>query len=131
MHTTRPSFRTFVASAAFAVAVAACNSGTLPTAVPSIDLPTLPADAAAACVDAPTLAIINQLRETGADVPALLNANKDALIAGLNDMQSGDATTTAWRDAVVNALQAGDADAAAAEIAKLADDEVTITPCEG
>jgi hypothetical protein len=82
-----------------------------------------------ACVDAPTMAIIDQLQATGADLPALLAANKDALIAGLSDLESSDPNTTAWRDALVDALESGDVDAAADEIARLANDEVTITPC--
>jgi hypothetical protein len=96
-------------------------------------IPTLPpnniASGMAACVDAPTLALIDQLRATGADVPTLLAANKDALIAGLGALESSDPDTTAWRDALVDALESGDADAAADEIARLANDEVTITPC--
>jgi hypothetical protein len=128
MHTRRPSIRAFVAAAAFAMAVAACGGSTLPSAVPSIAIPTLP-PGSSACLDAPTMAILDQLRATGADVPALLAANKDALIGGLNDLESTDPNVTAWRDALVGALQSGDMDAAAAEIAKLANDEVTIAPC--
>jgi hypothetical protein len=75
------------------------------------------------------MAIIDQLRAAGANVPALLAANKDALIAGLGRLQSSDPTTTAWRDALVGALQSGNMTAAAAEVAKLANGQVTITPC--
>jgi len=125
--------RRAVVAAAFALALAACSGSALSTNVPSIAVPTLPPDlasaAAGACVDAPTMAIIGQLRATGADAPALLEANKDALIAGLGRLESSDATTTTWRDALVDALEAGDFDAAADEVAKLADDEVTLTPC--
>lgn len=133
MHSRRPSLRSLVVSAAFALSVAACGGGTLPSAVPSIDIPTFPPDdmasGTAACVDAPTMTIIDQLRATGADVPSLLETNKDALIAGLGNLESSDPATTAWRDALVGALESGDMDAAAAEVAKLANDEVTITPC--
>lgn len=133
MHTRRPTIRSFVASAAFALAVAACGGSSLPSSVPSIDVPTLPPDlasgAAAGCIDASTLAIIDQVRTTGADAPALLEANKDALISGLGGLDSSDPTVTAWRDALVDALEAGDFDAAADEVAKVANNEVTITAC--
>ena len=125
--------RSFVASTALVVAVAACGGAALPTSVPSIDIPTLPPDVMAsgeaACVDAPTMAIIDQLQAAGADVPSLLAANKDALIAGLSDLDSSDPNTTAWRDSLVGALRSGDFDAAADEIARLSNDEVTLTPC--
>jgi hypothetical protein len=125
--------RKAVVAAAFALALAACSGSALSTNVPSIAVPTLPPDlasaAAGACVDAPTMAIIGQLRATGADAPALLEANKDALIAGLGRLESDDATTMTWRDALVDALEAGDFDKAADEIARLANDEVTLTPC--
>jgi len=131
MHTRRP-LRSLVASAAFALVVGACG-GALPSGVPSIDIPTFPPDGmasgTAACVDASTMAIIDQLRATGSDAPALLEANKDQLISGLSGLESSDPNTTAWRDALVDALEAGDFDAAASEIARLANDEVTITPC--
>jgi hypothetical protein len=132
MHT-RTTFRTLIAAAAFSLALAACGGSTLPTNAPSIAVPTLPPDmasaAAGACVDAPTMAIIGQLRATGADAPALLEANKDALIAGLGRLESSDSATTTWRDALVDALEARDFDKAADEIARLANDEVTLTPC--
>ena len=75
------------------------------------------------------MAVIDQLRATGADLPALLAANKDALIAGLGDLESSDPDTIAWRDALVDALESDDMAAAAVEISKLADDEVSITRC--
>ena len=132
MHT-RTTFRTLIAAAAFSLALAACGGSTLPTNAPSIAVPTLPPDmasaAAAGCVDAPTLAIINQLRATGADAPSLLEANKDALIVGLGRLQSDDPALTMWRDSLVAALESDDMDAAAAEIGMLAGDEVTITAC--
>ena len=52
--------------------------------------------------------VIDQLRAPGADVPALLAANKDALITGLEDLESADPATMAWRDALVTALTNGD-----------------------
>jgi len=125
--------RSLAASAALVVAVAACGSAALPTTIPSIDIPTFPPDdiasGTAACVDAPTMAVLDELRAAGADVPSLLAANKDALITGLGDLESSDPNTTAWRDSLVGALRSGDFDAAADEIARLSNDEVTITPC--
>ena len=135
MHTKRTTPRSLAAGAAgictLALALAACG-GTVPTSIPSISVPTLPPDAMSAlpsCVDATTMAVIDQLRAAGADVPTLLEANDDALIAGLNDLELSDATVTAWRDALVEALEAGDFNAAAVEIARLANNEVTIRPC--
>jgi hypothetical protein len=132
MHTRRATLRTFAAAAALAFALAACG-GTLPTGVPSIDIPTFPPDdmasGTAACIDAPTMEIIDELRATGADMPAILAENKDDLIAGLSDLESSDPNTTAWRDSLVDALESDDMNAAAVQIARLANDEVTITPC--
>jgi len=132
MHTPT-SLRRVVAAAAFSLALAACSGSALSTNVPSIAVPTLPPDmasaAAGACVDAPTMAIIGQLRATGADAPALLEANKDALITGLGRLESSDSATTTWRDALVDALEAGDFDKAADEVARLANGEVTLAPC--
>jgi hypothetical protein len=119
---------------AAALSLGACQAGTnaVPT-LPSLAIPSFPPDDMASgpntCIDAPTMAIIDQLRAAGANVPALLSANKDALIAGLGRLQSSDPTTTAWRDALVGALQSGNMTAAAAEVAKLANGQVTITPC--
>jgi hypothetical protein len=133
MNTKRTTLRSLVAAGALALALAACGGTTLPTSVPSTAIPTVPPDiasaAAGACVDAPTMAVIDQLRATGADVPTLLAANKDALIAGLNNLESTDPDVTAWRDALVDALESGDMDAAADEIARLANEEVTIAAC--
>jgi hypothetical protein len=121
---------------ATSLGVAACSGGAVPTLpgnVPSELIPTFPPDdlasGTAACIDEPTMAIIDQLRATGADVPGLLAANKDALLSGLGDLESADPATTAWRDALVAALESGDADAAAAQVAILAQGKVTITPC--
>ena len=135
MHTTRKTLLSFLGAPV--LALAACG-GPMPTSipsitVPSITVPTLPPDGlasgTAACVDAPTMAIIDQLRATGADLPTLLAANKDALIAGLGELESSDPAATSWRDALVDALESDDMAAAAAEIAKLADDEIAITTC--
>jgi hypothetical protein len=135
MHTNRPTLRSFAAGAAatlgLALALAACG-GTLPTSVPSINVPSVPPDlmsAVPSCVDAPTMALIDQLKAAGADVPTLLEANDEALIAGLTNLESTDPTVTAWRNDLVDALEAGDFDAAADEIARLASNEVTIAAC--
>lgn len=132
MHTKPTTLRSIAVGGAATLALAftlvACG-GTLPTSVPSITVPTLPADATEACVDAPTMAVLDQLQATGADLPALLAANKDALLGGLGDLESSDPAVTTWRDALVDALESGDMAAAAAEIAKLADDAVTLPRC--
>lgn len=128
MHNTRKTL--FSLLGASVLALAACG-GSVPTSLPSLNVPTLPpvASGTSACVDAPTMTVIDQIRAAGADAPTLLEANDDALIAGLGALESTDATVTAWRDALVEALEAGDFDAAADEIAKLADGEVTIASC--
>lgn len=133
MHNRRPTRRSLAGVAALMLALAACGGGSLPSSVPSELIPTFPPDdmasGTAACIDAPTMAVIDQLRSAGTDLPELLAENSDALIAGLRELESNDPNTTAWRDALVDALEAGDMDAAATEIARLANDEVTITPC--
>jgi hypothetical protein len=128
---TNRSILTLVAAAAFAFG--ACQAGA--SAVPTIPvaIPTFPPDdlasGTAACIDEPTMAIIDQLRATGADVPAILAANKDALLSGLGDLESADPATMAWKTALTGALESGDADAAAAQVAVLASGDITITPC--
>ena len=132
MHTNDTTMRALATAAASTLALAfvlvACG-GSLPTSVPSVSIPTLPADGTAACVDAPTMAVLDQVRATASDAPTLLEANDDALIAGLGNLESTDSTVTAWRDALVEALEAGDFDAAGDEIARLANGEVTIRSC--
>jgi hypothetical protein len=88
-----------------------------------------PSGAAGACLDAPTLAIVNQLNASGADVPGILAANKDALVTGLNKLQSSDPAVLAWRTALVAAIQAGKADDVATQVALVANGQVTIPPC--
>jgi predicted small secreted protein len=124
------------ALAALALGLGACSTSGgagIPTDIASLELPTFPPDdlatGTAACIDAPTMAIIDQLRATGADVPALLAANKAALMAGLEDLDSADPATVDWRDAFLTALDSGDLDAAAAQVAVLAAGDLTITPC--
>ena len=87
------------------------------------------ASGTAACIDAPTMAIIDQLRAPGADVPSLLEANKDALTTGLADLDSSDPTVTEWRDKLLSALASNDMTTAAAQIAVLAANQVQLTPC--
>ncbi len=98
-----------------------------------MEIPTFPPDdlasGTAACIDAPTMAIIDQLRAPGADVPALLVANEDALVTGLGDLESADPAVTEWRDALLTALTSDDMTAAAAQVALLASNEVALTPC--
>jgi len=135
--------RIALTAGALALAFAACSAGggTIASGVPD-DLggmpsgsfiPTFPPDdlssAAAACIDPPTMAIIDQLRAPGADVQAILTQNEDALVAGLGDLDSADPATTEWRDALLSALESGDMTAAAAQVAVLVAGELTITPC--
>lgn len=117
--------------AAAALTLGACNASVIATVPPSISgtVPPVIASQLPACVDAPTLAIIDQIGAAGADVPALLSANKDALIAGLGNLQSSDPVTTTWRDDLVAALQSGNVDLAALQVAKLTNDEVNLTAC--
>ncbi len=126
-----------LAASGLALSLAACAGGTTASSVPddlsSVAIPTFPPDDMAsgtgACIDAPTMAIIDQLRAEGADVPALLAANKDALVTGLGDLESADPAVTAWRDALLSALTSGDMTAAAAQVALVASNEVALTPC--
>ncbi len=115
-----------------ALALGACSGAVIATVPPSLPIPTMPPNVASAapdCVDAPTMAIIDQIGAAGADVPALLSANKDVLIAGLEDLQSTDPAVTTWRDELVGALESGNMDLAALQVAKLTNDEVTLPPC--
>lgn len=99
--------------------------------VPSVNVPTLDPNATpvAGCVDAGTMAVLDQLTAADADVPAILSANKDILIAGLNTLQPADEATTTWRDELVDALENGDMDAAALQVEALASGGVTLTAC--
>ena len=134
-----PARRLFLVLAACALALASAACGPratasgLPGDLASMEVPTFPPDdlasGLAACVDAPTMAIIDQLRAPGADVPALLAANEDALVSGLGDLDSSDPAVLEWRDALLSALAANDMTAAAAQIAALAANEVQLTPC--
>lgn len=130
-----------LAATTLALGLAACGGGNLPSGIPD-DLggvpsdeiiPTFPPDdlatGTAACIDPPTMAIIDQLRAPGADVEALLAANEDALMAGLAELESADPRTTEWRDALLSALGSDDVAAAAAQVAVLVAGDLTITPC--
>jgi hypothetical protein len=75
------------------------------------------------------MAVIDQLTAAGADVTAVLAANKDVLIAGLDTLQPADEATTAWRHELVDALENGDMDSAALQIDTLASGGVTLTAC--
>jgi len=82
-----------------------------------------------ACVDAATLAVFNQLKASGADVQAILTANKEVLLAGVQSMQVTDPTTTTWKNDLVAALQAGDFAKATTLIAEVSSGGVAITTC--
>jgi hypothetical protein len=126
-----------LAATGLAFSLAACGgtsiASNLPGDLESMEIPTFPPDdlasGTAACIDAPTMAIIDQLRAPGADVPALLAANEDALVAGLDDLESADPAVNEWRDALLTALTSDDMTAAAAQIALLAANQVALTPC--
>ena len=115
----------------FLFLLGAC-SGPAASALPTIEggVPTVPPSGlAGACLDTDTMAIIDQLKATGADVPTILAANKDKLTTSLNGMQSTDAAVVAWRDALVAAINSNDAQAVAAQVALLSNGQVTIPPC--
>ena len=115
------------------MAVGACQAGTTSLPTQPAVIPTFPPDdlasGSAACIDEPTMVIIDELRATGADVPPILAANRDALLSGLGDLESADPATMTWKNALMAALESGDADAAAAQVAVLAAGDITITPC--
>jgi hypothetical protein len=98
---------------------------TLPAGAPTLP----PSGLASACLDADTMTVLDQLKATGADVPTILAANKDKLVASLTAMQPADPAVTTWRDALVSAIQSGDANAVAAQVAMLSSGQVTIPPC--
>jgi len=116
---------------AAALALGACQGAVIATVPPSLPgtVPPVLASAAPDCVDATTMAILDGLGAAGADVPALLSANKDALIAALEDLESTDPAVTTWRDEFVGALESGNMDLAALQVAKLTNDEVALPPC--
>jgi len=120
-----------------AAAVAACG-GASTSAIPSIAIPSnLPSVAVTvepggsggtACVDAATLAVIDQLKAPGADVQALLTSNKDVLIKGVQSMQVNDPTTTTWKNDFVAAVQAGDSAKVGTLLGQI-DTDIKITTC--
>jgi hypothetical protein len=123
-------------AAGLALSMAACSGTTasnIPAQLSTMAIPTFPPDdlasGAAACIDTATMAIIDQLRAPGADVPTLLAANKDKLTSGLSGLNSSDAKVTEWRDKLLQALSDGDMTTAAAQIAILAANQVQLTPC--
>ncbi len=126
-----------LAGSGLALVLAACAGGgatpTLPGELGSMEVPTMPPDdfatGTSTCIDPATMAIIDQLRAPGADVPGLLAANKDALIAGLGELESSDPIVNEWRDALLTALTDEDMTAAATQVARLAANEVQLTPC--
>jgi hypothetical protein len=116
---------------AVTLGLGACSGTTasnIPT-LPGVDVTVPPGGAGSACLDQATIAILDQLKATGADVPSLLAANKDKLIAGLNQMQPTDSALVTWRDALVAAIRSDNADAVATQVALLANGQVTIPAC--
>jgi hypothetical protein len=120
---------TLVAALAFAVGACAgagaSSVPTLPVGVPTVP----PSGIASACLDAATMAIFEQFKATGADAPALLAANKDKLIASLSAMQPTDPAVVTWRDTTVAAINSGDAQTVAAQIALSSNGQVAIPAC--
>jgi hypothetical protein len=115
--------------ASLALALGACtgasNAPTLPAGAPTVP----PSGLASACLDAQTMAILDQLKATGADTPAILAANKDKLVSGLNAMQATDPAVVTWRDSLVAAINSNDAQAVATQVAVLSSGQVTIPAC--
>ncbi|HEY2916478.1 MAG TPA: hypothetical protein VGI98_04605 [Candidatus Limnocylindrales bacterium] len=124
-------------------AFAACNPGasTLPSVtLPSITLPSVAIPSIGAslsvtgsgvtgCIDPATAALLSQAQAQGADIPTLLQQNKDALIQGLEAFQPGDPATTLWRDNLVFAIKAGDFTTATQQIQLMASGQVAISSC--
>jgi hypothetical protein len=120
-----------------AFALAACggaSTSAIPTVVVPSNLPQVAvtvepgASGGTACVDAATLAVIDQLKAAGADVQALLTANKDTLVKGLQAMQVNDPTTTTWKSDFVAAVQAGDSAKVTTLLGQI-DTDIKITTC--
>jgi hypothetical protein len=117
-----------------ALALAACGGAgsSIPTVPPSL-VPQVTIGAgmsgATACVDAATLAVFDQLKASGADVQAILTANKDVLLKGVQSMQVTDPTTTTWKNDLVAALQAGDVAKATTLIAQVSSGGIAISTC--
>ena len=105
----------------------------IPSVITNATLPPLPLPTGgsplAACVDSATYAVIQQLKAPGADVAAILTANKAVLLTGLQQLHPVDAATTTWRDALLAALNAGDMTAAGTQIALLTSSQVSLTSC--
>lgn len=116
-----------------AVMLAGCSSVTTPSGLPSSLPTTLPSiatnSAGTACLDAATMAVITQLQAPNADVQAILTANKDALLAGLQSFQPTDPTTVKWRDDLIAALQGSDMTTAAAKIKEITTAGITLASC--
>lgn len=144
-HPTRASARSPRRSAAvglgFALAfgLGACSGGTvLPTgsAVPTVPssvvivLPTMPdASDMTACLDANTRALLDQIRSTPADAPALIATNKDAIIDALGELESDDPAVNSWRDSMVTALENADTTNLLILINRFRSGEVMIASC--
>jgi hypothetical protein len=125
-------FATLVLVLAGCSGAGASTVPTIPAGVPTIPagVPTVPPSGlTSACLDSDTMAIVDQLKATGADTPTILAANKDKLVAGLNRLQPSDPAVVAWRDSLVTAINSNDAQAVAAQIALLSNGQVTIPPC--
>jgi hypothetical protein len=110
-------------AAASAIPSTLSNATLLPLPLPTGGSPL------AGCVDSATYGVIQQLKAPGADVTAILTANKTVLLTGLQQLHPADTATTTWRDALVAALNSGDMTAAATQVALLTSSQVSLVSC--
>lgn len=100
----------------------------LPTSLPS-ELPTDLTGGTTACIEAATMDLLSQMQAPDADIEALLAANKDQLISGLEAFEPPDQVTATWRDDLVAALEAGDLATAADQVSALTTAGITLSAC--
>jgi hypothetical protein len=133
----RPTRRvaSLVAAIVLGVAVAACGGAAspeiptgLPTSLPS-SLPTDLTGGTTACIDAATMDLLSQMQAPDADIEAILAANKDQLISGLEAFEAPDQVTGSWRDDLVAALEAGDMATAADQVTAITTAGITLSAC--
>ena len=102
------------------LALAACGGvSTSPAATVSAATaspgPIASASGAAACIDAEAAAVIEVLREPGADVQTIITEQGDTLVAGLQRF-TPPPDATAWRDELVTSIESGDAAAVLSKV---------------
>lgn len=124
---------------ALAFGLGACSAGTaLPTgsAVPTVPasvvivIPTMPdASDMTACLDPAAFALLEQIRKTPADAPALIAANKTAIIDALGGVESDDPAVNSWRDSLVTAIENADTTNVLILMNRLRSGEVMLPSC--